>query len=72
MQSDLLPFSQGQGIQRMPAFYSGMEPRFIPLAKRFSMVLSEYFPQIADIKFLHENIIRVNNDRIQSVKQQVK
>ncbi len=28
--------------------------------------------KIADDKFLHENIIRLNNDRTQSLKQQVK
>ena len=72
--SDLLSFPHGQEIQqmpeRMPAFYSGMEPRLIPLAKRFPMVPNEYLRQPADNKFLPENIIRLNNDRTQSAKQQ--
>ena len=43
----------------MPAFHDGMK-RFIPLARRFATINVEYFRQIADNKFLPENIIKLS------------
>lgn len=57
---------------RMPAFHDGMEPRFIPLARRFPTINVEYFRQIADNKFLPENIVKLSTERAQAVKHHVK
>lgn len=56
----------------MPAFHDGMEPRFIPLARCFSTINIEYFLQIADNKFLPENIIKLSTERAQAIKHHVK
>ena len=58
-------------LLRLPKFYADIKLSFILFAKKFLMVPSIYFSQIAKNKFLSKEIIEPNNDGSQSVHQKL-
>lgn len=70
------PSPQQPDRQGLPLFYSyDIEPRLLPLTKRFQAVNPEYFQEIFENRFIPENLAKLSNDfskSCRSTKKQVK
>lgn len=70
------PSPQQPDRQGLPSFYSyDIEPRLLPLTKRYPAVNPEYFQEMFENRFKPENLAKLSNDfstSCRSTKKQVK